>query len=230
MKKNFCFIGTAAATAVVWAGAWYGFWRPPRLTAGQAAKTPAGGSISCGSAAFLTFEQGKLAAVDWVDHTAGGVRTRVVETQSHTIDAIIDLRSDETAAHSSTAVFTVGEKGEPVKAARDLGEGAIYWSPRIPSSIEQAIARARVLNKQVAHLSGASLFSDAKPEITVERIDPDDWVVRYRDKKYLVLTDDHGCMISATMPDYGVVIERRSGWSAESYPPWQPYAAPPDGA
>jgi uncharacterized protein len=226
MNKKFC--GTVGATAVVLAGAVCGVWRPSRLAAQTASVAP--GTPGCGSIAFLTFEQGKLAGVDWVERTANQVHTRAVETQSHTVDATIDLRPDETAAHASTVVLTAGEKGEPMKTARDLGEGAIYWSPRIPSSIEQAIARARVLNRQTSHMPGASLFSGSRPDITVERIDPVNWIVSYQDKKYLALTDDHGCMVSATMPDYGVVIERRNGFSAESYPAWQPYAAPPDGA
>src|SRR5947209_166951 len=99
----------------------------------------------CSPAPFLTFEQGKLAAVDWVTRTSNQVHTRVVETQSHVIDATIDLRADETAARSSVVLQVAGdEAGKPM--SRDLGEGAIYWSPRISSSLEQAIARARVLD------------------------------------------------------------------------------------
>lgn len=199
-------------------------------TAAQTQAAPAIGASSCGSAAFLTYEQGKLAAVDWVDRTANRLHTRVVETQSHVIDATIDLRADETAVHSSAVIATTGEPGDPMKAERDLGEGAVYWSPRIPSSIEQAIARARILDRPLSRIPGASLYSDSRADITVERIDPTDWVIGYQDKKYLVLTDEHGCMLSATMPDYGVAIERRTGFSESGYPPWPPYSAPPDRA
>jgi len=55
-------------------------------------------------------------------------------------------------------------------------------------------------------------------------------VISYQDKKYLALTDDRGCLLSATLPDYGVVIERRTGFSESQYPLWAPYAAPPDHA
>jgi len=48
---------------------------------------------------------------------------------------------------------------------------------------------------------------------------------RYQDKKYLVFTNERGCLLSATMPDYGVVIERRSSFSASNYPLWPPYSA-----
>jgi dienelactone hydrolase len=117
-----------------------------------------------------------------------------------------------------------------MKAARDLGQGAIYWSPRIPSSLEQAIARARILDQPLSRIPGASLYSASRPEITVERVSPTDWIVVYQDKKYLVLTDERGCMLSATMPDYSVAIERRTDFSASDYLPWPPYSAPPDNA
>ncbi|MGH9702974.1 MAG: alpha/beta hydrolase family protein [Candidatus Acidiferrales bacterium] len=182
----------------------------------------------CGSPAFLTYEQGKLAAVEWLDRTATRVHTRVIETQSHIVDATIDLRPDETAAHASTMISTAGAEGEPMKAERDLGEGAIYWSPRIPSSIEQAIARARILDKPISRIPGASLYGAARPEIAVERLDPTDWVVGYQDRKYLVLTNDQGCLLSASLPEYGVTIERRANFSADQYPFWSPYSAPPD--
>lgn len=220
----------ATTSLAMLAGTVCGFKQPPRFTAAQAVTAPAPGTPGCGPAAFLIFEQGKLAAVDWVDRTANRIHTRVVETQSHIVDATIDVRRDETAAHSSAVVSTPGGEGEPMETARDLGEGAIYWSPRIPSSIEQAIARARVLDKPFSKIPGASLYSGSRPEITVDRVDPTDWVVGNQDKKYLVRTDEHGCMLSATMPDYGVVIERRTSFSDSDYLLWPPYAAPPDKA
>jgi pimeloyl-ACP methyl ester carboxylesterase len=220
----------AAASVAALAGTVFGFDRVPRLSAARATATTATGAPSCGSAAFLTFEDGKLAAVDWVDRAANRLHTRAVETQSHVVDATIDLRPDETAVHSSAVVSTLGGEAESMKVERDLGEGAIYWSPRIPSSIEQAIARARILDTPLSKVAGASLYSDSRSEITVERVDPTDWAVGYQDKKYLVLTDEHGCMLSATMPDYRVVIERRPTFSASGYVPWPPYSAPPDGA
>lgn len=225
MKKG-PVIGGAAGLAFV-VGAVCAFAQLPRNEGAGGAE--AGGS-TCGPAAFLTFEQGRLAAVDWVERTENRVHTRVAETQSHIVDAAIDLRPDETAARSSVEAFTVGDGSEPMKAARDLGEGAIYWSPRIPSSIEQAIARARILNEATCRIPGASLYGASRPDITVERLDPTDWVVGYQDRKYLVLTDEQGCMLSASLPEYGVVIERRSTFSVASYPPWAPYSGPPDGA
>lgn len=192
---------------------------------GQAAPS----TTTCAAATFLTFEQGKLAAVDWVEGTATQVHTRMVVNQAQIVDATIDLRPDATASHSSVVLSVAG--GEAMRPmTRDLGDAAVYWSPRITSSIQQAIARARFLNQPSSKFPAASLYSDTRTEVAADRVDPTDWVITYQDKKYLVLTDEQGCMLAATMPDYGVVIESRAGYPAAQYPLWPPYSAPPDGA
>ena len=195
--------------------------------AAQQPALPLGGV--CTPAAFLTFEHGRLAGVDWVDYRPGQVHTRAVLTQSRVIDATIDLRPDQTAAHSSAILSLAGEPPDAPRT-RDLGEGAVYWSPMIVSSVEQAVARARILNAPSSKIPGASLYSDVRSEILVERLASTDWVVRYQDRRYDVLTDDQGCLLAATLPDFGVTIERRAGFPAAAYPLWAPYAAPPDGA
>ena len=197
-----------------------------QIAAGQAVD---GSAAVCRPTAFLTFEQGKLAAVDWVEPAAGRVHTKVVETQSHVIDATIEVQPDGTASHASVTLSVAGEEA-PAPTGRDLGEGAIYWSPRVPSSIEQAIRRARVLNAASVTLPGASLFSSARADIGVDRVDPTDWAVLYQGREYLVQTDVAGCMVAATLPDFGVTIERRDGFAPAEYPLWTPYGAPPDGA
>jgi len=228
---NVRYVLSATVSMALVTGLVFGFDFPLRpMRSHQAERAPATPASDCRSGAFLIFEQGNLAGVDWVDRTANQIRTRVVETRSHIVEATIDLRPDESAAHSSTVVSVPGEEGEPMKNARDLGEGAIYWSPRIPSSIEQAIARARALGKPLSKIPGASLYSDSRSEITVERVTGTDWVVSYRDRKYLVVTNEYGCMLSAAMPEYGVVIERRNGFSPSDYAFWLPYSAPPDHA
>ncbi|MBV9625686.1 MAG: alpha/beta fold hydrolase [Acidobacteria bacterium] len=184
---------------------------------------------ACAPAAFLTFESGRLAGVDWVEHRGNQVHTRVVLTQSEVIDASIDLRPDQTARHSSVVLSIAG--GEPEKPkTRDLAEGAIYWSDMITSSVEQAIARARMLGQPLVKIPTANLYHDSPNEAEVERIDANDWVLRINGKRYEVLTDDQGCMLAATLPDYGVTIERRIDFQADQYPLWAPYGAPPDGA
>jgi dienelactone hydrolase len=198
-------------------------------TADAATVRNPGPSAACAAAAFLTFESGKLAGVDFVDRKPGQIHTRSLLTQSRVIDATIDMRSDQTAAHSSVILSIAG--GEPDKPKdRDLGEDAIYWSDMIVSSVEQAVARARVLDRPSSRFPAASLFSDSRGEVLVERLDATDWIVSYHNKRFEVLTDKEGCMLSAILPDYGVTIERRTDFTADQYPLWPPYSAPPDGA
>jgi pimeloyl-ACP methyl ester carboxylesterase len=184
-------------------------------------------AVRCPSAFFVTTESGKTVAVDWVEHQADSVHTRTVLMQSRVVDATIKIRPDETAARSSVVLSIAGERPEEPKE-RSLGDGAIYWSDFITSSVEQAVARARRLNVSVAHLPAASLYSDSRGDVLVERIDDTDWTVTYHHKRYLVLTDKNGCMLSATLPEFGVVIERRLQFGITEYPLWAPYAAPPD--
>ena len=205
-------------------------------------------------AAFLTYESGVLVAVDWVERRGGAVHTRSVLTQSRVIDATIDLRDDETAARASVVLSNAQEPrasppGAPQPAPspaapppgppeRSLGEGAIYWSDMIPSSVEQAVLRARRLLQATTQpparprvqVTAASLFSDARGEVEVERLDATDWVVSYHGKRYDVLTGDDGRMLAATLPEFGVTIERRGDFPPGDYPLWAPNAAPPDGA
>jgi len=203
-----------------------------RALSQQPAKSAAGdssGSTGCAPAAFLILESGKLAGVDWVETHAGQVHSRSVLTQSRVINATIDLRSDQTAVRSSVILSIAGGESEKPKT-RDLGEGAIYWSDMIVSSLEQALARARVLDQASSKIPAASLYSDSRGEALVERLDNTNWVVSYHSKRYEVLTDAQGCMLAATLPEHGVVIERRAQFRADEYPLWAPYAAPPDGA
>ena len=200
-----------------------------QILAETAAPKDSGPSTACAPGAFLTFESGKLVGVDWVEQQAGQVHTRSVLTQSNVIDATIDVRPDHTAAHSSVVLAAAGEQpGGPM--GRGLGEGAIYWSDMIPSSIEEAVVRARILGQPSVKIPGASLYSSSRSDILVERLDATDWVVSAHGKRYEVMSDEQGCMISAILPDYGVTIERRANFSADQYPLWPAYAAPPDGA
>lgn len=183
----------------------------------------------CAPAAFLTLEHGRLAGVDWVEYRSGKARSYAVLNQSLIVDATIDLHADQTASHASVAVFTAGSRPRH-PTVNDLGDGAIYWSPMLVSSVEQAIARARALGQVAATIPGASLFSASRVELVVKRLDATDWTIDYQDKHYEVLTDEQGCMVSAALPDFGVIIERRTGFARTQYPLWSPYGAPPDHA
>ncbi len=200
--------------------------QPAPQSSGDAGQAKTG---VCAPAAFVILEQGKIAGVDWVRRDADKVHNRVVLTQSRIIDATIELRPDQTAVRSSVILSAAGGQAEKPKA-RELGEGAVYWSDMIVSSVEQAVLRARVLGGGSMKIPGASLYSDSRGDVLVERLDAADWVVSYHNKRYDVLTDEQGCMLSAILPEHGVVIERRPDFQEEQYPLWPPDGAPPDGA
>jgi dipeptidyl aminopeptidase/acylaminoacyl peptidase len=186
-------------------------------------------ATSCPPGALVILEHGKLAGAAWEERTAMRVHTHVVLMQSMVVDSTMDLRPDQTASRASTVLLMAGDKPMEPKL-RSLGEGAIYWSDMNITSVEQAVLRARALGGETEQIQGASLFSDARNDITVHRLDPTDWSVEARNKKYLVLTDENGCVLAATLPEYGVVIERRADFKQDQYPLWAPYDAPPDHA
>jgi len=196
---------------------------------GQADASASVRGAQCPDAAFVTLDAGRVVAADWVEYRPGKVHTFQILTQSRVVDATIDLRPDQTAAHSSVVLSIAGQPPDPPKE-RDLGAGAIYWSDFISSSVMQAVARAVVLNQDRVEIPGASLYTDTRGNILVERIDATDWKVTYHNKRYLVLTDTQGCMIAATLPDFGVTIERRFDFPRSAYPLWPAYGAPPDHA
>ncbi len=180
-------------------------------------------------AAFLTFESGVLVAVDWEERRGHELQTRSVLTQSMVIDATIELRQDETTPRTSAALVMAGEKpGAPVEKAP--GEGAIFWSDMVASSVEQAVLRARHLGRPTARIPAASMFTSTRGEVVVDRVDSTDWVVSYHNKRYDVVTDEAGNLLAASLPEYGVTIERRTDFPPGDYPLWPPYAAPPDSA
>jgi uncharacterized protein len=204
---------------------------------GFAGQTPSGDASAasrvaragtCPPAAFVILEAGKIAGVDWVKREAGRVQNHVVLTQSRIIDATIEVRADETAVRSSAVLSEAGGEAEKPQT-RELGEGAIYWSDMIVSSVEEAVLRARVLGGSSLKIPGASLYSNSRGDVEVEKLDETDWVVRNHYKRFDVLTDAQGCMLSAVLPEHGVVIERRADFRVEQYPLWAPYGAPPDG-
>ena len=184
---------------------------------------------TCPSAAFVTYEGDKIAAVTWTERSATELRSHSVLNQTLIVDSTVALRPDQSATHDEARHTVFGSPGDkPV--ARDAGPGAIFWSDFVPSGLEQAVLRARAVGAAKTTVTGDSLWADKHTELEVERRDPTDWVVRVNRKRYEILTDEHGCMLSATLPDRGVVIERRTDLSRAQYPLWTPYGAPPDHA
>ncbi|HET7251813.1 MAG TPA: alpha/beta fold hydrolase [Gemmatimonadales bacterium] len=176
--------------------------------------------------ALLTYESGVLVAANWIERRGDHVRSRAELMQSGFRETEIELGPGETALHSSTRVWDAGGKsGAPIERA--LGADVVYWSDQIPSSIEQVVLRARALGQPTVTVAGASLYHPGTVPIAVTRVDSTDWVLDVNRKHYLVLTDEDGHVLSASMPDYGVVIERRIGFTPAQYPAWAPNDAAP---
>jgi uncharacterized protein len=113
---------------------------------------------------------------------------------------------------------------------RNAPTGGIFWSDMSPVSIEEAVLRARALGGTEVKITATSLFRDSKDEISVARLDSTDWVVACHGKRYEVLTDPEGRMLAASLPEFGVVIERRESFPPREYPLWAPNDSPPDSA
>jgi len=189
----------------------------------------AGPAPTGSSAVFLTFESGILAGVDWVETTNAEIHTRSIMNRSLILDATIHVRDDGTASGASASVSRAGEPpGAPNE--RTFEGGTVPWSDYIPSSVELAVRRARALGTPTARIPAASLFSAARGTIEVERVDATDWVVSYHNKRYEAATNERGDLLAATLPDYGVTIERRDRFAPDRYPIWPANEAPPDGA
>ncbi len=183
----------------------------------------------CPSAAYVTLESGRIAAIDWVQAGSTVVHTRSEITQSAVIDASIDVASDQSTTRT-VASFTMAGSPSGTPVERRPGPGSVYWSDMVASSVQQAVARARALGAQTSHIAATSLFSKAVGTIDVQRIDDTDFSIAYHHKRYDVFTDTRGCVLAASLPDFGVTIERRFDVSAAAYALWAPYAAPPDRA
>ena len=194
--------------------------------AGAFATSAASSFSATPDTALLTYEAGVLVGANWIQRRGRRLRTISCLMQSTTRDVTIELRDDETAARSAAVVTHAGQSPQP-PVERSLGDSVIYWSDQIPSSIEQAVRRARVVGRSRALLDAVSLYRDSHTSVGVERIGPNDWVVTCNRKRYDVVTDAEGNLLSATLPEYGVVIERRAGFTSGLYPTWPAHAAPP---
>ena len=199
------------------------------LTSSALAQTTHAAAASPTHAAFLTFESGVLVAVDWVVREGQTIHSHALMNQSLILDADIQVRPDGSTVHSTVIVTNAGgERGKPIEHTYD--SGAVCWNDYMTGSIQLVIDRARVLSQSAQRIPAASLFSATKGEILVMRLGPTDWTVSYHNKRYDVLTDEQGQVLTASLPEYGVTVERRDEFAAERYAPWPPNQAPPDHA
>jgi hypothetical protein len=184
---------------------------------------------SCPPGAFLTYEHGVLAGVNWVRWEGPRLDTRSWVAQSRILEATVEVRPDWTTVRSTATLSEPGGTPAPPRV-QEPGTEAISWSDMIPSSIEQAVLRARATGARTVRIAIASLYSGYRSQLEAERLGERDWRLLYRGKAYDVLTDERGCVVAASLPAYGVVIERRTAFPAEAYPLWAAHGPPPDGA
>lgn len=183
----------------------------------------------CPSGVFLTFEQGVLAAVTWEQRQGAHLHLESIVTQSMLMEADVELGADQSTLSTSGTLTVAGSPPGPPKVRRLDGKFS-YWSDRMPSSIEQAILRARVTGQSSVSVPIASPYSEYASAVQVEKLDERSWKLTYRDRQYDVVTDENGCMSAASLSAYGVVIEKRPSFERGAYPLFAPYAAPPGGA
>ncbi len=178
---------------------------------------------ACAGNALVTLDDGAIVGVEWPERTAAELRGRAVTNATLLTEYQIALRPDDSV--SAVASTARSLDGKPASEQRQVAAGAVYWSDRLPSTLEQVVRRARTLGgaHEVVPLVAAS--KDVPPMAEVERIDPNDWTVTIGRRSYDVLTDDGGCLRAASLAAYGITFERRDV-APEAYPLEGRYAAP----
>src|SRR5262249_36252723 len=96
---------------------------------------------ACAGNALVTLDDGTITSVEWPERTAAELRGRAVTNATLLIEYQIALRPDgSVSAVASTARML---DGKPVSEQRQVSAGAVYWSDRLPSTLEQVVRRAR---------------------------------------------------------------------------------------
>jgi dienelactone hydrolase len=138
-------------------------------------------------------------------------------------DYALALRADGSVASIETTARAAD--GEP-ETGRLTGEpGAVFWSDRLPSTLEQVVLRARAAGGDATMVPLFAASRDVPRQAMVERIDPNDWTVTIGPRRYGVVVDDAGCMLAATLAAYGITFERREV-ASDDHPLEGRYRAP----
>ena len=178
---------------------------------------------ACPGNALVTLEDGAIVNIEWPERTAAELRGRAVTNATLATDYKIALRPDGSVASVATTAHALD--GKPVTDERQVAAGAVFWSDRLPSTLEQIVLRARATGAvgQAVPLVAAS--KDVPRQAQVERIDANNYAVAIGPRSYDVVVDDAGCLRAATLAAYGIAFERRE-LAPEAYPLEGRYAAP----
>lgn len=177
---------------------------------------------------FVTVAEGRVSNVCWVEPKGRTIRLHSVLTRSKIIDATVKLREDGTCEDSSVILQDCGSPaGMPIR--RTFEPGVVYWSDMVTGSIEAVIRRARELGGAITNVTVGSFYRAGTEVISVARTSETRWQFDIHHKHYMVVTDGRGNMLAATLPEFGVVIERRSDFKLSQFQPWPVNGAPAGG-
>ena len=154
---------------------------------------------------LVTLDDGAVVNVEWPVRTADEVHGRAITNSTLETEYKIALRADASVSSFSATLRTVDDK--PRSDQLQVAAGAVYWSDRLPSTLEQIVLRARASKATTVALVAGSKFVPASA--TVEAIDANSWTVTIGPRQYDVLLDAQGCMVAATLAAYGITFERR---------------------
>lgn len=177
----------------------------------------------CAGRAIVTLDDGAVVNVEWPVRTADELRGRAITNATLETDYRLALRADGSVASIESTTRTAD--GEPQSSRLEGADGSVFWSDRMPSSLEQLVRRARVAGGVTTVVPLVAASKDVPKQATVERIDPGDWTVTIGPRQYGVVVDDAGCMLAATLAAYGITFERRDV-AVEAYPLEGRYTAP----
>jgi hypothetical protein len=173
--------------------------------------------------AIVTLDDGAIVNVDWPKRTATALRGRAVTNATLVTEYELGLRADGSVASTQTTTHALD--GKPVTDKQSIAAGTVFWSDRLPSTLEQVVLRARIGAARVT-VPIVAASKDVPREAMVERIDARDFVVTLGPRHYDVVVDDRGCMVAATLAAYGITFERREV-APDAYPLEGRYTVPP---
>src|SRR5262245_55076323 len=179
----------------------------------------------CAGNALVTREDGAIVNVEWPQRTPSELRGRAVTNATLATEYQIALRADGSVASVATTTRTLD--GKPATEQQQIAAGGVFWSDRLPSTLEQLVRRARTLGNASQTIALVAASKDVPREARVERVDANDWIVTIGPRSYDVLVDGAGCMTAATLAAYGITFERRDV-APDAYPLEGRYAAPHD--
>ncbi|MGE5182398.1 MAG: alpha/beta hydrolase family protein [Acidobacteriota bacterium] len=178
---------------------------------------------TCPGNALVTLDDGAIVNVEWPERTASEVRGRAITNATQLTEYQLALRPDGSVSDAYTTARTL--EGKPADRRLSVAAGAVFWSDKLPSTLEQIVLRARAAGAASERVALVAASKDVPHAAQVERIDADDYSVDLGPRRYDVIVDDQGCLLGATLAAYGITIERRQV-AADAYPLEGAYTAP----